>query len=250
MTAPRKQPLLNPIAAGFAGLLDEIEGVQAWIKDRKGRYRWVNRGFLLNYAVQSVAEVVGRTDHDLSPAHLAEQYRRDDERALAGEPLSRRIELVGRFDRTAVWSHTMKRPLMDDRGRIVGTIGMTRIIDPTAVAEAGTEAALGRVLIHMRTHVAEPLTNPELARIAARSVRAFERMFRRHMHTTPQQFLRRLRVRLACQVLTAGREPLSAVAAAHGFYDQSHFVREFRREVGVTPGEYRARRAHDRPTRR
>jgi AraC-like DNA-binding protein len=243
MTGSRQAPLLNPLAAGFAGLLDEIEGVQAWAKDRQGRYRWVNRGFLLNYALESAAQVIGCTDHDLSPAHLADQYRRDDDRVMAGEPVKSRIELVGRFDRTVVWSHTTKRPLMDGRGRIVGTIGMTRVIDPAAVDEGGTEAALGRVLIHMRTHIAERLTNPELARIAVRSVRAFERMFRRHMHVTPQCFLRRLRIRLTCQALTAGREPLAAVAAAHGFYDQSHFVREFRREIGVTPGEYRARRA-------
>jgi AraC-like DNA-binding protein len=33
------------------------------------------------------------------------------------------------------------------------------------------------------------------------------------------------------------------IAVSHGFYDQSHFVREFRRETGLTPGEYRARYA-------
>jgi AraC-like DNA-binding protein len=68
-------------------------------------------------------------------------------------------------------------------------------------------------------------------------------MFRRQLHVTPQQFLRRLRVRLACQELTASRRPLSAIAATHGFYDQSHFVREFRREYQLTPGEYRDRHA-------
>ena len=36
----------------------------------------------------------------------------------------------------------------------------------------GLRDALGRVLAHMREHFAEPLSNPALARIAGRSVRA------------------------------------------------------------------------------
>lgn len=234
------QPL-DPVAAGVAGLLDQIEGVQCWIKDREGRYCWVNRGFLLNYALERVEEVIGRTDHHLSPPHLADQYRADDERVLTGKPVDGRIELVGRFDRTAAWSVTTKKPLRDGRGRIVGTVGMTRVADSAAVHAGGEDAALGLVLVHMRNNFAEPLSNAELARVAGRSVRALERMFRRQMQATPQQFLRRLRLRLACRELTASRRPLAAIAAAHGFCDQSHFVREFRREFGMTPGDYRSR---------
>lgn len=233
---------LDPVAAGLAGLLDQIEGVQCWIKDREGRYCWVNRGFLLNYALERIEQVVGRTDHDLSPAHLADQYRLDDERVLAGTPVEGRIELVGRFDRTAAWSLTTKKPLRDTRGRIVGSLGMTRVVDAAVVHAGGEDAALGRILVHMRTNFAEPLSNAALARIAGRSVRGFERMFRRQLQATPQQYLRRLRLRLACRELTTGSRSLTAIATAHGFCDQSHFVREFRREFGLTPGEYRARR--------
>jgi len=234
---------LDPVAAGIAGLLDQIEGVQCWIKDREGRYRWVNRGFLLNYALERIEQVVGRTDHDLSPAHLADQYRVDDDRVLGGEPLDGRIELVGRFDRTAVWSLTTKKPIRDVSGTIIGTLGMTRVVDSDVVHAGGEDASLGVVLVHMRRNFAEPLSNATLAQIAGRSVRAFERMFRRQMQATPQQFLRRLRLRLACRELTAGRSSLTAISAAHGFCDQSHFVREFRREFGMTPGDYRSQQA-------
>ena len=111
MESSRDLQPLDPVAAGVAGLLDQIEGVQCWIKDREGRYAWVNRGFLLNYALERTEQVVGRTDHDLSPPHLADQYRLDDDHALGGGTVDGRIELVGRFDRTAVWSLTTKKPL-------------------------------------------------------------------------------------------------------------------------------------------
>ena len=107
MTSARRQTLpLDPVAANLAALLDTFEGVQCWIKDRNGRYRWVNRGFLMNYAVERLEDVIGRTDHDLSPAHLADQYRLDDERVLRGEPVAGRIERVGRFDRTEAWAES------------------------------------------------------------------------------------------------------------------------------------------------
>lgn len=234
------QPL-EPVASGIAGLLDQIEGMQCWIKDREGHYSWVNRGFLLNYALERIEQVVGRTDHDLSPPHLADQYQADDERVLRGEKVDCRIKLVGRFDRTAVWSLTTKKPLHDTRGRIIGTVGMTQVVDADAVHAGSEDAALGLVLVHMRKHFAEPLSNAKLARMAGRSVRAFERMFRRQMQATPQQFLRRLRLRLACRELTTARGSLAAIAVDHGFCDQSHFVREFRREFGIPPGEYRKR---------
>ena len=56
MAAAHDLQPLDPVAVGITGLLDEIEGVQCWIKDREGRYCWVNRGFLLNYALERIEE--------------------------------------------------------------------------------------------------------------------------------------------------------------------------------------------------
>jgi AraC-like DNA-binding protein len=232
---------LDAWASGVAGLFDVIENVQFWIKDRAGHYHWVNRAFLQNYSLERMEQVVGKTDHDLSPPHLADQYVHDDERVLNGEEIENRIELVGRFDHTSTWCQTTKRAVRDARGRIIGTVGITRVADPRAVQSDLPDAALGRVLAHMRAHFAEPLANPDLARMAGRSVRAFERLFGKLMQVTPQQYLRRLRVRLACQALINRKSPMVEIAVSHGFYDQSHFVREFRRETGLTPGEYRMR---------
>ena len=35
----------------LAGLFDCVEDVLVWVKDRDGRYRWVNRAFLINFAM-------------------------------------------------------------------------------------------------------------------------------------------------------------------------------------------------------
>jgi AraC-like DNA-binding protein len=229
--------------SGVLDLFDALGGVQAWIKDRRGRYQWVNRAFLLNYSLSQPGEVLGRTDADLSPGHLAEQFRLDDEIVLRGTPISGRVELVGRYDHTASWSLTHKVPVKDASGKICGTAGTTRLIPETEALVVADDARLSAVVAGIRAHVGRPLGNPELAAMAGLSVRALERRFRALFHLPPQQYVRRMRVRMACQALVYSGSALAAIAGEHGFCDQSHFTREFRKETGMTPREYRQRYA-------
>ena len=57
------------------------------------------------------------------------------------------------------------------------------------------------------------------------------------------EFLRRERIRAACDRLTRPGLSLAAIAAELGFTDQSHFTRVFRRQVGTTPGAWRRENA-------
>lgn len=57
----------------LAELFDFLEGVLAWVKDRQGPYVWVNRAFLVNYALDhpgaaglaSAEKILGKTDYEL-----------------------------------------------------------------------------------------------------------------------------------------------------------------------------------------
>jgi AraC-like DNA-binding protein len=232
--------MLGPGEALLA-LFDCVEGVHFWVKDREGRYRAMNRACLLDYSLASFAEAEGRTDFDISPAHIATQFRLDDERVLQGLRVVNRVELVGRFDHTAVWCVTDKVPLYDTRGRIVGTAGVARRLAKGAELPTMGDAALARAVAFMRQHLGEPLDNATVARHAGLSVRVLERRFRDSFQLAPQQYLRRLRVRLACHPLVYLELKLADIATQHGFCDQSHFGREFRQETGMTPREYRER---------
>jgi len=230
---------LESIAAALCRLFDHVPGLQFWVKDGGGVYRWVNRGLLLNYALEQPEQVLGKTDYDLSPRHLADQFRTDDDLVLAGRPIVNRIELVGRFDHTAQWSVTTKIPLRRGRGPIVATAGISYPFEEqTSVPDASADD-LGACLAIIRRRAGEPLSNEELAVAANLSVRAFERKFRKSFGVSPQQYIMRLRVRMACSTLVYSSKPLSKIAVAHGFCDQSHFTREFRRQLGMTPRRYR-----------
>jgi AraC-like DNA-binding protein len=231
----------------FATLFDSVKDALVWIKDRDGRYCWVNRAFLINYTMdrprsETVAgadDVVGKTDYDLSPAFLADQYRLDDEQVLTGKRIVNRIELVGQPDGLTVWNVTNKIPLADSDGVIIGTAGITQRLDlPSWEMLPATE--FRPLLAYLRDHYHEPITNQQLARLAHMSIRAFERKFRGSFHVTPQKYLRKLRLSMASRALVYTNQPLANVALKCGFVDQSHFAREFRRHFGRTPRDYRA----------
>jgi hypothetical protein len=192
------------------------------MKDREGRYLWVNRAFLMNYGLTRLGQVVGKTDRDLSPAHLAAYFQEGDQAVLAGRPVNDRLELVGRYDHSAHWCRTTKLPTYDAKGRPAGTVGFTRKLAAGEI-EQMAEIPLGAVV----------------AKAAGTSVRGLERAFDRDYGLSPQQYLRRLRMQTACQLLVSSRLALAQVADRCGFADQSHFTRDFRSLTGMTPRTYR-----------
>jgi AraC-like DNA-binding protein len=235
----------------LAELFDCVEDALVWVKDREGRYCWVNRAFRLNYDAgghrgrddAGPGDILGKTDYDLSPAFLADQFRLDDEHVLAGNRIVNRIELVGQPDGLTVWNVTNKIPLVGADGADIGTAGITRRLN-TAGQDIAPGSGFGPVLAYMRDHYHAPITNRQLARLAHMSVRAFERKFHGSFHLTPQKYLRKLQMRMASRALVYTGKSLADVALGCGFSDQSHFTREFRRYFGRTPREYREHYAH------
>lgn len=234
---------LPPLSTDFSaealrGLFDTLPDAQAWIKDAQRRYLWVNRTFLLNYGMADLAEVLGKTDDDLSPPHLAAHFREGDEAVLAGQTVQGRLELVGRYDHTASWCFTTKRPVLDARGRAIGTAGITRVLDAAQIAQR-TDIRLGAIISLMTRRLHEHVSNAEMAAKAGMSPRAFERAFAAEYGLPPQQYLKRLRIQIACRRLVDTRESIAAIAQHCGFADQSHLTREFRRVTSSTPAAYR-----------
>jgi len=231
----------------FAELLDFLPDVLAWVKDRQGRYLWVNRAFLVQYSLDhqseteegAVASVIGKTDYDLSPAFLADQFRLDDEQVLAGHRIVNRLERVGDAQGATVWHVTDKIPVADAKGAIVGTAGITRAAESAGGGLEAVAPGFGPALAHMRGHFHQEISNQRLASLSNMSLRAFERRFLATFHLTPQRFLRKLRLRIASRALVYTEDSLSKIALSSGFADQSHFSREFRRQFGRTPRDYR-----------
>ena len=85
---------------------------------------------------------------------------------------------------------------------------------------------------------AEPVTADELAAATDASRYAVYRAFQATYGQSPSDYQRQLRLRLARDMLSAGRSAAEAAAVA-GFADQAHMTRWFVRYFGLTPSAYR-----------
>lgn len=69
--------------------------------------------------------------------------------------------------------------------------------------------------------------------------RTLQRLFARHVGVSPKWVLRRYRLHEAAAELAAQQDrPWAEVAAELGYFDQSHFIRDFTAATGITPVAY------------
>jgi AraC-like DNA-binding protein len=96
-----------------------------------------------------------------------------------------------------------------------------------------------RVQDYIMVHLNQRITNDALAQVAGLSVCYFARAFKETEGMSPHRYVLNCRVKRAMELLLHTQMPLSEIAMAMGFSDQSHYTRCFREICGLTPGSYR-----------
>lgn len=80
--------------------------------------------------------------------------------------------------------------------------------------------------------------------------RTLQRLFKKYVGVGPKWTIRRYRMHEAAERLADGAPiaPGTLAAMAHelGYFDQAHFIRDFKAQIGRSPGEYAAECAADR----
>lgn len=82
----------------------------------------------------------------------------------------------------------------------------------------------------------------DLAELAGLPARTLQRLFRRYVGVGPKWVIRCFRLHEAAERLAVGRVIDGASLAAElGYFDQAHFIRDFKALIGSAPSEYAAR---------
>jgi len=102
-----------------------------------------------------------------------------------------------------------------------------------------TREIVRRAIVYIHRHYGEPLTRKEIAKGANLSARHLDRCFREQMGITPMAYLNRFRLRQSRRLLVSSPLNISEIAATVGFSDSGYFSRVFRRDMGMSPSEYR-----------
>lgn len=108
--------------------------------------------------------------------------------------------------------------------------------DPTRYA--GTR--INHVLAYIGKNLSQELRETELAELSGQSVSAFSRYFRRHTGMPFVQYVNRLRIDLACQLLLSGKLSITDICYQVGFNNLSNFNRQFLLLKDMSPSRWRA----------
>jgi transcriptional regulator GlxA family with amidase domain len=107
--------------------------------------------------------------------------------------------------------------------------------------QAVTSQPLRELQVWMLEHLGEDLTVESLAERIGMSARHFTRVCLRETGMNPGQFVDRMRVEAAQQIIDSSSRGLKEVADACGFKSADAMRRTFLRVLGVTAGEYASR---------
>lgn len=108
-----------------------------------------------------------------------------------------------------------------------------------ARTDTDEEDKLDRSIRYIHTHICEELSVAALAEMEFFSPSHYRALFRRATGLSPMAYITRQRIHLACDLLGQGSPGLSRVAELCGYRDRLYFQRVFKKEMGISPGEYR-----------
>lgn len=105
--------------------------------------------------------------------------------------------------------------------------------------EGYQSSTINQVLAYLEQHLGEGLRESDLARYAGMESSAFSRFFRRHTGVPFVQYLNRLRVNRACELLIASGRPITDICYVCGFNNVSNFNRQFLALKAMPPSQFR-----------
>ena len=220
-------------------LFEDIKGVLFFIKNKNCEFIWCNLLLAEHCGFKTIEEwVEAKNDFNVHSLDQAERYRNDDLEVMgSGKPKEKIVELFPNYLGDLSWFVTTKVPLKNTAGEVIGLYGMMQTYEKSHLLGRPL-GEISKALDYIRDHYTEKVSNEDLAREVGLSVRQFEKRFKTIFKTTPHQYIIKLKILKACDLLLSKNVTSSEVAIDLGFYDQSAFNLHFKKHVGTSPLKY------------
>jgi AraC-like DNA-binding protein len=209
-----------------------------WVSDVPAGTRVPLRGRVVQFSEELIANSTNAFPELAACAEVLELSRRGAlfSRATAeivGPMLAELVEAQG-VRRVALFISILG--ILSRAGDVRSLTSTSYLPDPSGFMSAG----INKALAYINGHLTEPFSERDLAAIAGRSASAFSRSFRRHTGMALVQYVNRLRINLACQLLMSEAElPITEICYAAGYNNVSNFNRQFLTQKGMPPSRFR-----------
>lgn len=134
------EQLLKEALVQQTAILNNIPDM-AWLKDLDNRYIAVNEQYMKICGLRA-EDIVGRTDHDIWQKNFADNYLKYDLEAIQSGKRQNIEELQLDSTGREYWIETIKTPIRNLQGEIIGTTGIARDITERKKAEFEREALI------------------------------------------------------------------------------------------------------------
>ena len=128
--------------------------------------------------------------------------------------------------------------MLDAEGNVVALAGIMQNLthDFEIVHPLGE---IRTVVDYIVEHYHERISIETLASQAFLSSRQFERRFQSLFRMSPGEFILKVRIDAAARFLIESELSVTQIAQQCGFYDNSHFTRQFKSKMGISPNQFR-----------
>ncbi|MGT2829662.1 AraC family transcriptional regulator [Streptococcus hillyeri] len=109
-------------------------------------------------------------------------------------------------------------------------------------------AKIRQVIDHINNHYQENLSIHQLATLIGYSKAHFMSLFKQHTGSSCTDFIIRVRLQKASQLLIHSHDSILEIAEQTGFTNLSHFNRQFKKQYLLTPRQYRQEHSKKKDT--
>ncbi len=132
--------------------------------------------------------------------------------------------------------------------RILAILSAHSLFTPTEKNDDKRIAGIKTVLTYINENYREKITIRDLAALVSMNEQYFCRFFRKALDRSPMQYVSACRIRQAIRLLEDTDLPVMEVCLESGYNNLGNFLREFRKQTGTTPLQYRRHFSSGNPT--
>lgn len=154
---------------------------------------------------------------------------------LVNQKMKRLIELLTEQD-TMYWPCMSRTNMLEILFHIAQTGSQEESI---LYLQQDNSSLVSKVIEYFGLHYGEKITLEQLASTFGTNRTTLQYEFKKVLNKSPFQYLTHIRMKIACTLLKDTLISISEICDRTGFHDRSYFVKVFKKEVELTPGEYR-----------